>query len=123
MESKIIQEFQAVINGIHFDDRYVYFSVDFALNYFMDKYLVDVPDEFVSDLKYQLERTRDKTDYFSFADWEQDFVYMIDAAATIVEIDPPHYWGYRDNMLQGFNGGYLFTPLDNSLNLDVVVER
>ena len=68
MESKIIHEFEGVINGVSFNDRYVFFSVEFIADQFIDKFGVDVPKMFVEDLKYTIERMRDKSENFSFAE-------------------------------------------------------
>jgi len=118
MKSEIIQEFDGVINGIHFDDRYVYFSVEYVADHFIEKFCVDVPEAFIRDLKYTIERNRDKTENFSFAEIEQDFYFMINQADLIEELEPPLYWGYHDELLAGFKGGYEFTPLLQPIDME-----
>ncbi|MCI7224323.1 MAG: hypothetical protein SPJ84_02685 [Fusobacterium gastrosuis] len=91
MDNQIIQEFKGVINGVECNDRYIYCSLEFLLEKIEEKFGKMYNQDFVKDLKENIERMNQKYEEFSFATLESEFSNAIGQAETFNKIEFTYY--------------------------------
>lgn len=80
MDSKVIQEFKGIINGVEFDNKEVYASVEYILEYINEKFGELYNYTFIEDMRDSINRMYLKYDEFSFSILENSFIKSIDVA-------------------------------------------
>ena len=84
MESKIIQDFEAEINGIKFYDQYIFNTTEYLAEE-IEKKFGEIDTELIKDLKEATEILYEKYDIFSFDSFENETMENLGEANTLKE--------------------------------------
>lgn len=86
MNSKVIHQFNGLINGVVFDDKEIYYTVDYILSEVEDFFNVKVPYTLIKDLKNMLKNLYLMIPYGSEGQVEDDLIDCVENAETIKQL-------------------------------------
>lgn len=96
MKSKIIQQFKGTINGVEVFDKVTFYTCDWILRLIEDKFDIELPTEFVSDLVHVVQKVYDDEGVDCIGNLENDlFIWVEDVEdgepITSLELMPEQY--------------------------------
>lgn len=96
MKSKIIQQFKGTINGIEVSDKVTFYTCDWILGLIEDKFNMELPTEFISDLVYVVQKVYDDEGVGCIEDFENDLFNCVEdiedgETITSLELMPAQY--------------------------------
>ena len=86
MRTEVIYEFKGIINGIEFNDKTLYFSVEYILQEIEYTYNLKVPYTLVQDMKCSLNSLYYGSEYGADGVIEDDLIWCIRTSDTIQEL-------------------------------------
>lgn len=104
MKSKIIQQFKGTINGVEVFDKVTFYTCDWILGLIEDKFNMELPTEFISDLVSVVQKVYDDEGVGCIEDFENDLFTWVEEPEdgepiTSLKLMPSQYnigYGYFD---------------------------
>lgn len=96
MKSKIIQQFKGTINGVEVFDKVTFYTCDWILGLIEDKFNMELPTEFISDLVSVVQKIYDDEGVGCIEDFENDLFTCVEdiedgEPITSLELMPAQY--------------------------------
>lgn len=96
MKSKIIQQFKGTINGVEIFDKVTFYTCDWILGLIEDKFDMELPTEFISDLVHVVQKVYDDEGVGCIEDFENDLFVCVEdiedgESITSLELMPAQY--------------------------------
>lgn len=97
MNSKIIQQFKGTINGVEVFDKVTFYTCDWILGLIEDKFNMELPTEFISDLVSVVQKVYDDEGVGCIEDFENDLFTCVEqdieegASITSLELMSAQY--------------------------------
>lgn len=118
MKTEVICQFKGIINGIEFNDKTLYYSVEYILQELEYTYNLQVPYTLVQDMKHSLNYLYYGSEYCADGVIEYDLIKCIGSANTIQEL--LFYTGYAlPNHFDAINKK--FADWDNTYGKDQII--
>ena len=86
MKTEVICQFKGIINGIEFNDRTLYYSVEYILQELEYTYNLQVPYTLVQDMKHSLNYLYSRPEYGASGEIEYDLIKCIGTSNTIKKL-------------------------------------
>ena len=86
MKTEVICQFKGIINGIEFNDRTLYYSVEYILQEIEYTYNLQVPYTLVQDMKHGLNYLYSRPEYGASSQIEYELIKCIGSANTIQKL-------------------------------------
>ena len=83
MKTEVIYEFKGMINGIEFNDKTLFYSVEYILQELGYTYNLQVPYTLVQDMKRSLNHLYSSSEYGADGVIEDDLIWCIRTSDTI----------------------------------------
>ena len=118
MKTEVICQFKGIINGIEFNDRTLYYSVEYILQEIEYTYNLQVPYTLVQDMKHSLNYLYSRTEYGASGEIEYDLIKCIGTANTIKKL----YFDTRHTLPNRFDAiNKKFADWDNTYGKDKII--
>jgi hypothetical protein len=118
MKEKIVHDFKGYINGVQFNDKTLYYSVEYILSELEETFNVEVPWTLVYSLKNLLDNLYRNLSESRESDVEDDLVNCIYDAETIQQLCFSSVWasyGYFNPVNRAF------ADWDNTYGKDPII--
>lgn len=100
MECKIIHQFQGYINGVEFNNKQLYYGVEYILSEMEIQFDIQVPYTLIQDVRNALESMYDDIQEYTACEIESDLANDIYHADTLTKIKFDRDEWYYDKFIE-----------------------